>query len=136
MAKIIDGFDMAALRKSRVQNTNKTDLVAALREISPEIEQLKVGQTVEIPTTKVNLRKTVMQITAKLNHLTCQGGQWAGKSYDVASDSESKVYVQRNKQLKADEIPVRKKGGGGGRPRKNAAPAGANGSGAGVIEHA
>lgn len=120
MTKILDNFDMAALRKSRSQQNTRTDLIGGLRQISPAIETLKVGQTVEIPTDKITLRKTVMQITAKLNHLTSKGGAWAGKSFDVASNGENKVYVQRGKQVKPEDVKERKKGGGGGRPRKAA----------------
>lgn len=116
-------FDMAALRKSRASSKAKVDLLAGLREISPEIEALKVGETAQIEgVAKADNRKVVMSITAKLSHLCSRGGDWAGRKYDVASDSDSGiVYVQRQQGVKPAEAPIRKKGGGGGRKPKAAA---------------
>lgn len=118
-------FDIAALRKSRNAAKAKVDLVGELRTISPEIEKLKVGETVMISgVAKGEIRKTVMGITAKLSHLTSKGGDWAGKAYDVASDGDAgRVYVQRKPNVPADQVPERKKGGGGGRkPKAQTAP--------------
>lgn len=124
---VIKNFDMDALRKERARKaaSGGVDLVAGLKEISPEIETLKVGETaqVEIPgktldEKKANLRKTVMSITAKIGNLTCQGGEWEGKSFDTVSDGEKYIYVQRGNNLKGDDIPVRRRGGGGGRKAK------------------
>lgn len=119
------GFDMAAHRKSRQAKTAKVDLIAGLNEISPEIAALKVGETVQLSgVEKGNIRKVVMSLTTKLSHLTAKGGEWEGKSYDVASDSDAGiVYVQRGRNLKPEEVKVRRKGGGGGRRKKADAPA-------------
>lgn len=113
-------FDINALRKTRAAAKSKVDLVAGLAEISPEIERLKVGETCVIEgVTKADNRKVVMSITAKLSHLCAKGGDWAGRSFDVASDSDAgKVYVQRNSNLKPEDVQERKKGGGGGRRKK------------------
>ena len=114
---IIKGFDMNALRKSRQKAAAKQDNVAAIREISPEIEQLKVGETAVIEgITADNARKMVMSVTAKLRHLTAKGGEWAGKAFDTASDPDSgKLYVQRKSNVpEAEQKEIRV---GRGRPK-------------------
>lgn len=121
-------FDMAALKKSRQKKATRVDLLGGLRQVSPEIEQLKVGQTAEISGVKADsIRKTVMAITAKLTHLTANGGEWAGRKYEVASDADSgKVYVQRQTGVKPEEAPVRRTGGGRKSNAQKAAEAASN----------
>jgi hypothetical protein len=135
---IIKNFDMAALRKRRQNSNAKVDLVGELRKLSPEVEQLKVGETcsIDIPT-KADLRKVVMSVTSKLSHLTSktesgEKGDFVPKQFEVASDPDAlKVYVQRGHNFKDNEIPTRKRGGGGGRKPKaaNTAPQGASNAG-------
>lgn len=119
---IIKNFDFDELRRLRARSNSKpVDLVAGLNEISGDIAKLKVGETaqLEIPDyqktneagSPVQLRKFVMNITAKLNNLTPKGGQWEGRQYKVGSDAERYVYVLRGPDLKASEIPERKRGG-------------------------
>lgn len=107
-------IDLVALRKSKAKTANKTDLVAGLRQVSPEIEQLKVGQTATIENvSKANIRKVVMSVTAKLSHLTAKGAEWAGRKYETASDADAGiVYVQRQTGCKPEDAPVRRTGGG------------------------
>lgn len=121
---ILKGFDIDSIRRDRARKLagSGVDLVAALAQISPEIAKLNVGDTarIEIPNYKnvdkegrpVELRKFVMSITAKLNYLTPQGGDWAGRQFKVISDSERYVYVQRGEDLKGNKIPVRSRRGG------------------------
>lgn len=117
---VLDDFDLDALRRSKARSSQKvTDLAGDLRQISPDIENLNIGQTarIEIPGKNLeeksqNLRRHVMSITAKLSNLTCKGGDWEGKSFETVSDGEQYVYVQRGKNLKGDDIPVRRRGGG------------------------
>lgn len=115
--KILKNFDLDAIRKERARKAANggIDLEQGLNQISPEIGQLKVGETVQldIPGGKPELRKFVMSITAKLNNLTPQGGKWEGRSFDVISNGEDTVYVQRGPDLKGKDIPVRNRRGGG-----------------------
>ena len=132
---ILKDFDFDEIRRKRQRaSAQPTDLVAGLREISPEIEKLKVGETarLEIPGGQKNLRKFIMSITAKLNNLTPQGGAWAGRQYRTISDGEKYVYVQRGQDLKANDIPARKRGG----RRPAGGDTSQSGSGAVVTEHA
>lgn len=141
-------FDINALKKSRAANKAKIDLVAGIREISPEIEKLLVGETCVIEGVEAaNIRKVVMQVTAKLSHLTAKGGDWAGKAFQTASNAdEGKVYVQRGPNVKPENLVERKKGGGGGRKKKTetvapaaaaeASPPAATAPTAAVVEHA
>lgn len=127
-AQILRNFDLDTIRKARARKaaSGGVDLVEGINQISPSIERLKSGETVklEIPGGKDNLRKFVMSITAKLNNLTPAGGHWEGRTFDVVSDGEANVYVQRGNDLKGAAIPVRKRRGGGGRkPATAAAPA-------------
>jgi hypothetical protein len=97
---ILKNFDIEALRKSRLKASQKSkrgDLLAGINQISPEIAKLKVGETAQIECNagKAGLRKFVMQIVAKTNHITAKGGEWEGRAYKVVSDGESTVYVQR-----------------------------------------
>lgn len=122
MSKVLKNFDLGELRRKRARQaaTGGMDLVAAITAIDPNIAGLKVGETVqlEIPgknadERKAGLRKFVMSITAKLNNLTPKGGAWEGRTFDVASDGEEYVYVQRGDDLKGDKIPVRARRGRG-----------------------
>jgi hypothetical protein len=126
---ILKNFDLGELRRKRARQaaTGGVDLVSAIDTISPDIGKLKVGETVQLTLPGKNaderkngLRKFVMSITAKLNNLTPRGGAWEGRVFDVASDGEEFVYVQRGPDLKGDAIPQRKRRGGG---RKPATPA-------------
>ena len=123
MGKILEkgAFDIEAHRKARQSKAAKTDLVSALRQISPEVEKLKVGQTAVIENVEAGkLRSVVMSITAKLSHLTARGGEWAGREYGVASDSETgTVYVQRQTGCKPEDAPIRATGGGRPKGSKN-----------------
>lgn len=147
-------IDLAALRKARQAKASKTDLVAGLRQVSPEIELLKNNQTASIEGVKpADIRKVVMSITAKLSHLTARGGAWAGRKYEVASDADAGiVYVQRQTGVKPEDAPIRRTGGG--RKPKSETPAPAptgeaqdpeseatgdtvtSGDGVSVVEHA
>lgn len=113
---IIKGFNLDDIRKkrARLNASNGVDLLTALRAINPDIEKLNVGDTLPIKVEKrENLRKTVMQIVAKLSNLTPKGGDWAGRKYDVVSDPETLiVYVQRGE----DGEPVERKRGTGRPP--------------------
>lgn len=118
---IIKGFDMNELRRKRARSSRTgLSLVEGLDEISPEIALLDVGDTAKIYVDgerkdgkAVNLRKTTMQIAAKLRFLTCQGGEWEGRDYIVASDGSDNVYVQRGEDLPEDQIKPRVAGGRG-----------------------
>lgn len=116
---ILKNFDIDSIRKARARKnaTGGVDLEAGLRQLSPDIEKLKVGETaqIEIPN-DTGLRKFVMSITAKLNNLTPKNGKWEGRQFRVVSDSEKYVYVQRAEDLKGAAIVERKRGGGG-RPK-------------------
>jgi hypothetical protein len=134
---ILKNFDMDALRRERAKKAARggKDLVEALRQISPDIENLKVGDTAKIAIPEgVGLRKFVMSITAKLNNLTPKEAPWAGRTFAIANDGAGNVYVQRGK----DETPrVVKRGGGGGRKPKASTPATSTSeSGAKVTENA
>jgi hypothetical protein len=124
---IIKNFDMEALRKKRAKASGgTTDLVAALREISPDIEKLEVGETARIKVPEsVKVRAHVMSITAKLSNLTPKGAPWAGRQFKVLNDGEGSTYVQRAPDLKKADIKERKRGSGGGRPKKTETVAGA-----------
>lgn len=116
---IIKGFDLEALRRERARNAARSGvgLVEGLREISPDIEKLKVGETAKIAIPEgTGVRKFVMGITAKLNNLTPKGGEWAGRSFDIANDGAGHVYVQRGE----DVTPVERSRGGGGRRKASA----------------
>lgn len=108
-------FDINALRKERARKaSNKSGMskVDGLRQISPDIEKLNIGQTAQIPLpSKDKLRSVVMGISSKLSFLTCKGGEWEGKDFSVVSDGEEYVYVQRGPNLKGDDIKVRQPGG-------------------------
>lgn len=115
-------FDFDAIRKERARKaaSGGVDLETALRQISPDIEKLKVGQTAQIPIAKgVGLRKFVMSITAKLNNLTPKGAPWEGRQFRVISDGADNVYVQRGEDTK--NAPVRERRGGGRKPASAAA---------------
>jgi len=120
---ILKSFDIDALRRQRAARaaSGGVDLLAGINQISPDIEKLKVGETAQINIPKgIELRKFVMSVTAKLNNLTPKGGQWEGRTFKVASDPDNgHLYVQRGENVK--EPVVRKRGNGGGRPRKAAA---------------
>lgn len=107
-------FDIDAFRKGRSKSSAKKDLVAELMQIAPEIKDMKVGETCVIENVKKeDMRSRVMQITAKLSHLTARGGDWAGKVYETASNAdEGVIYVQRMSGTSPDKAPVRRKGGG------------------------
>lgn len=110
-------FDFDAIRKERARKaaSGGVDLETALRQISPDIEKLKVGQTAQIPIAKgTGLRKFVMSITAKLNNLTPKGAPWEGRQFRVISDGADNVYVQRGEDTK--NAPVRERRGGGRKP--------------------
>lgn len=113
--KILKNFDLDAIRRQRARSaaSGGVNLVDAINQISPEIGKLNVGETVELPVEggKPNLRKSVMAIVAKLNNLTPKGGEWEGRTYDVVSDGESNIYVQRGPDLKGADIPVRNRRG-------------------------
>ena len=137
---ILKNFDFDELRRQRARaNTKPVDLVAGLNEISGDIAKLKVGETaqLEIPDyqntsesgSPVQLRKFVMNITAKLNNLTPLDGQWEGRQFKVGSDGQRYVYVHRGPDLKGKDIPTRKRGG---RTAASTAPV----EGATVTEHA
>lgn len=116
---ILKNFDLDSIRKARARNAARSgvDLVTALAAISPDIEKLKVGETAKLEKpADMGLRKFVMQITAKVNNLVPKGGQWEGRQYDIVSDGESLVYVQRGEDLKGNDIPVRARRGGGRKP--------------------
>lgn len=117
MAIMGKDFDFDAIRKERARKaaSGGIDLETALRQISPDVEKLKVGQTAQIPIPKgEGLRKFVMSITAKLNNLTPKGAPWEGRQFKVISDGESNVYVQRGEDTK--NAPVRERRGGGRKP--------------------
>lgn len=122
---VIKNFNMDDIRKKRARMaaSGGVSLVDSLAAISPDIAKLNVGETVKIPNAKAGeLRKTVMGITAKLSNLTCKGGDWAGRSFDVASDptdGNGVVYVQRGEDTKAPK--ERARGRSGGRPAATAA---------------
>jgi hypothetical protein len=119
-------FDFDAIRKERARKaaSGGVDLETALRQISPDIEKLNVGQTAQIAIPKgTGLRKFVMSITAKLNNLTPKGAPWEGRQYKVISDGEGYAYVQRGENTKS--APVRARRGGGRRPA-NATPSNAS----------
>lgn len=119
--RILDNFDMAALRAERARRNARgnVSLTEGLRQIAPEIEKLKVGQTakLEIPgyeaDPKGSVRKYVMAITAKVSNLTVKGGEWEGRNFEIANDGAGALYVQRGKDLKGSDIPVRNRRGGG-----------------------
>lgn len=111
---ILKNFDMEALRKERAKlaASGGVNLVESLRQISPDIEKLKVGETAEIPIPAgMSIRKHVMSITAKLNNLTPKGGEWEGRQFKVASN-DANTYVQRGEDLPKGKAVVRARGNG------------------------
>ncbi len=122
---VIKNFNMDDIRKKRARMaaSGGVSLVDSLAAISPDIAKLNVGDTVKIMNTvDGGLRKTVMGITAKLSNLTCKGGDWAGRSFDVASDptdGKGAVYVQRGEDTRTPK--ERARGRSGGRPAAAAA---------------
>jgi hypothetical protein len=116
---ILKNFDLDSIRKARARNAARSgmDLVTALAAISPDIANLKVGETAKVDKPEgMGLRKAVMQITAKVNNLVPQGGEWEGRQFDIVSDGDSTIYVQRGPDLKGKDIPVRARRGGGRKP--------------------
>lgn len=109
---IIAGFDIEKLRKSRARQAanGNTDLVEALRKITPAIELLQIGQTAKIPMPKESAngkdptRQFVMSIVTKLNNLTSLGREWAGRKFDALSDENKEFfYVTRLEDGEAKE---------------------------------
>ncbi len=102
---MLSNFSMDELRKKKARKaaTGTTDLISTLREMSPAIELLAVGQTAKIAIPKVAAkegkdpkRSFVMGITTKLNNVTMKGREWAGRVFDTASDDTGEfVYVAR-----------------------------------------
>lgn len=129
--EFFDDFDMEALRRSRIRATaGVSDLATEIEAIVPGIGNMEVGKVagVHIPAeyqfnTKndegnkegLTMRGFMMNIRAKLNHLTPAGGQWEGRQFKVDTDPIKKmIFIQRG--LDTDTPPVRKRAGG--RPRK------------------
>jgi hypothetical protein len=144
---ILKNFDMAALRAERARNAARgsVSLVEGLKQIAPEIEKLKVGETAKLAipgfgSDENATRKFVMSITAKLTNLTVRGGDWEGYQFDVASDGQGSLYVQRGEDLKGKNIRERKARGPRAKSASNdsgTAPAGTEvtGEGATVTQH-
>lgn len=144
---ILTKFDMDALRKKRAAKTAKSDpaaLIEGLKQISPTVEKLEIGQTAKIRIPEgVKVRAFVMSITAKLSNLTPKGAPWEGRTYDTIADPDDGehgiVYVQRGPD---GEAKVRKRGRTGGRRKPvevagastNAAEAKADGSGSVTVD--
>lgn len=118
-SNIISNFDFEGLlrRKARAA-AGSADLVAALAKLSPDIQNLKVGDCAKIviPATvdgkPITERQFIMSITAKLNNLTAKGREWAGKKFRSGSE-DGVLYVFRDD----DGEPVERKKGPG-RPKK------------------
>lgn len=111
---IIKNFDMDALRKERAKNAaaGGVNLVDALREISPDIEKLKPGETAEIAIPAgMSTRKHVMSITAKLSNLTPKGGEWEGRTFKTVSNGIN-TYVQRGEDLAKNKVQERGRSNG------------------------
>jgi hypothetical protein len=115
---VLGNFSMDDLmkKKTRASNNGTSDLVGALRKISPYIEKLAVGQTAKIKMPepgqdgKDPKRAFVMSVVTKLNNLTAKGREWAGQKFQAASDPEGQfLYVARLE----DGEPVERKTGGG-----------------------
>lgn len=116
---ILKNFDLDSVRKERARKaaSGGVNLVDAINQISPEIGNLKAGETAKLPIPSgQSLRKFVMSITAKLNNLTPKGGDWEGRTFRVVSDGEANVYVQRGEDAKGNAIRVPNRRGGGRRP--------------------
>jgi hypothetical protein len=134
---ILKNFDMDALRRERARKaaSGGVNLVDGINQISPDIGKLKVGETAALPIPAGStLRKFVMSITAKLNNLTPAGGDWAGRTFKVASDGETTVYVQRGEDGEA--VVRNRRGGGKGNRKAATADATTVVKGAKVTEHA
>lgn len=118
---IVGNVDFAALRKSKARKAaagGKT-LAQKLDDISPAIGLLRVGKIarLSIPKTAADgkdpLRAFVMGIVTKLNHITAEGGDWAGRKFDTMSDdSKEFLYVSRL----PDVTPHVRRTGGGRKP--------------------
>lgn len=124
-SEILNNFDMNALRLERARKAARggTSLIDGLNQVAPQIAELKPGQTAKLAIPNYDtdpkgaVRKFVMAITAKTSNLVVQGGEWAGRTFDIANDGAGYLYVQRGNDLKGDKIPVRTRRGPGSKAK-------------------
>ena len=139
---ILKNFDMNELRLERARRAARgsVSLEDGLRQIAPEIEKLKVGETAKLDIPNFGnddnaTRKFTMSITAKTSNLTAKGGAWEGRFFDIASDGMGALYVQRGKDLTGKDIKVRAKRGARKSNTGNGDTAVDNSTGSTVTQH-